>query len=144
MKKSFMIAAVLIFSIISGESVFALQKKDPHKRTNNNPAGITYIVEITGISAGDLCHDYQVVMTDANGTPVCMPIMFQAGISNYVFHESGPVNETRIAQLLEVYTPGQTACEQTIYIEPHEDNKNFQSGSTYHFLLQPLVLPGND
>jgi len=37
MKKSLFIAAVLIFSILSGNPVFALQKKDPHKKTNNNP-----------------------------------------------------------------------------------------------------------
>ena len=144
MKKSTTIAFVLIFSVLTTAYALPFQKKDPHAKTINNPAGITYIVEVNLANPSYLCGNYQVLISNANGIPVCAPITYQEGIINYVFHESGPVNETRVAQFIELSGPNQVACDNTVYTQPHSLTRNFSSGSTYLFHLEPEVLPGND
>lgn len=143
MKKILGVTASLLILLFVTSSAFSLTGNKP-KTSLGNPAGITYLVEVNMMNVGSLCHTYQVVLADENGIPISSPITYQAGITNYVFHESNSVNGTRIAHFEKVSSSNPIACGQSIFSSPEVITNFFREGSTYHFQLNPTIVPGND
>ena len=131
---------VLVFTISTAHSG---EKKAIKTNNGSNPAGITYVIVIDDVNISGLCYSYLVKVTDDNGEVVADPIMFQAGINNYIFHESGPVSGSRIAKL-EKISSSPKACNQILYTPPQVMTNNFRSGSTYIFNLSPKVIFQNN
>lgn len=144
MNKLIKISAGLMMVLFLVSSAHSFTKKDPRTVTTTNPAGITYIVDINFIGSNGICDEYYVMLCDENGVPVAPPKMYVEGINSYVFHESGNVNGTRVAQMERNKKTGPTNCGLPVYISPVTMTTNFASGSTYVFNLYPLVIPGVD
>jgi hypothetical protein len=144
MKNILKIAASLLVVFFVTSTAYSLTKNNPKTSTSSNPSGITYVVEVNFTNPGSFCHSYQVVLTNENGVPVTAPIDYNIGITNYVFHENGPVNGTRIAHLERVSSSSSVACNQSVYSSPNAVATNFRNGSTYMFYLSPTITPGLD
>jgi|GEM_PF-2301599 len=144
MNKFFKIVAGLTMVLFLVSSAYSFTKKDPDNSVIVNPAGITYIVDINFTHQYGVCDSYYVMVCNEDGTPVAPPRLFQEGVTSYVFHESGNVNETRVAHMERVQMYGPTVCNEPLYAPPASITNNFMSGSTYVFNLYPLVIPGDD
>jgi len=146
MKKFLKTITILSIIFFTAASVSSYAKKNPGKTktSGNNPAGINYVVTITTPECGGMCHTYSVVIKDENGNIIGSPLVFQEGVDNYVFHESGPVSGTRIAYLEKIYVSGKYICSRVLVTQPEQITGYFRSGSTHLFHLYPAMVVGND
>jgi len=125
-------------------TAFSASKKNPKTSTSNNPAGVTYVVEVDPANAGGSCHTYCIILTNKDGVAVDAPKVFQEGITTYVFHENGHVSGTRIAHMKKINSSNPDGCNQVLYTLPVEVTNNFRSGSTYLFNLKPTLNAANN
>jgi hypothetical protein len=122
----------------------SISKKDPRITNGNNPAGITYVVEVDMANTGGICHAYSILITDENGALAASPKSFQEGISTYVFHEKGPVSGQRIARMVKGPNSSPNTCNQVLFAVPDAVTSIFRNGSTYLFYLSPILMPANN
>lgn len=132
---------VFLFLAFNANSI---SKKDPRITNGNNPAGITYVVEIDMLNTGGICHAYTILITDENGIMAAPPKSFQEGISTYVFHEKGPVSGRRIARMVKGSNSSPNVCTQVLSTNPDAVTSIFRNGSTYLFYLSPNSMPANN
>jgi hypothetical protein len=132
---------LILFMALSANS-YAKKKPQASKSTNN--PGITYVVTIEPQATGEVCHPYYVVIRGEFGDQVEGALLYQEGITNYVFRESGPVVGTRTASLERSYGSGQYQCNSILETEPFLISGEFRNGSTYLFPLHPDVVYGLD
>jgi uncharacterized protein YjdB len=144
MKKIFGFALGLYVAMFLATTAFSVTKKDPRLVTSSNPAGITYVVEVNLTSTASLCGSYQITLTNEDGVPVAASKVFNVGITNYIFHENGPVEGTRIAHMEKINSSFSGVCGQILHSPSSAVTTNFRNGSTYMFYLSPTMLPGND
>jgi len=142
MKKIIGISFSLFVVFFLTTSVFSVTKKDPRFATSGNPGGITYIVDVNMSNVVSPCYTYQITITNEEGTPVSAPRIYHPGIHNYIFHENGPVNGTRIARMEKLNGQPPVACSLMIYCSPSSQTNNFRNGSTYMFHLTPRLVHG--
>lgn len=134
------VALIVLLSV----SVQSNSKKDPRRTNGNNPAGITYVVNVDATGAGNVCFAYIVSIKDENGNYVDGSIVYTAGVETYVFHESGPASGTRSAHLERIDYSCSNSCSNVFYTQPAMLNNNFRSGRAYIFNLQPSSVPANN
>jgi hypothetical protein len=136
MKKTFMI--LISFVLVLGLSSFSHSHKKVKERTNQPgpSADITYVVSVYAPAGMQSCGTYYVTVRDEFGFPIGAQIQYQAGITDYVFREQGPVQGTRTAVLTENLS-AVSACNQVLYTQPASMKSNFRNGSSYLFELYP-------
>ena|SRR5210317_1318548 len=134
------VALIVLLSV----SVQSNSKKDPRRTNGNNPAGITYVVNIDPSDAGSVCYAYIVLLKDENGNNVGNSWVYTEGINTYVFHEAGPVSGTRTAHLERIDYNCSSNCGNIFYTQPAMIQNNFRSGRTYIFNLHPTSVPSNN
>jgi hypothetical protein len=116
-----------------------LTKNNARKTNNDNPKGITYVVEIDATNITSLCHSYRIFLTDESGLIIDEPKAFHEGIINYVFHEKGPISGTRIAHMEQISNSTPNICSQALYSAPDIQSNTYRNGATYLFHLSPMV-----
>lgn len=143
--KEFMtkLTAVVLILLLSA-SVQSNSKKDPLRTNGNNPAGITYVVNVDASNAGSVCYTYIVLIKDENGNNIGNSWVYVEGISTYVFHETGPVSGTRTAHLERIDYSCSSTCGNVFYTQPASLQNSFRSGRTYIFNLHPSSVPTNN
>lgn len=139
MKTLFRISTTLIIILYFSFSAHTATKNDPRKTNNDNPKGITYVVEIDATNITSLCHSYRIFVTDESGLIIDEPKAFHEGIINYVFHEMGPVSGRRIAHMESIPNSAPNICSQALYSAPDIQSNTFRNGATYLFYLSPMV-----
>lgn len=141
MKKILQVSASLLIVLLFTSVVHSIDTIDPRNSSLNSAAGITYIVDVQHTNTSSLCNLYYVMVTNENGEPVDQPKVYVEGVTTYVFHEDGPINETRTAHLTKVYgnSPPPSTCNQTLYATPMSISSSFRNGSTYMFYLNPSL-----
>ncbi len=132
----------LAMILIVATTVYSVTTDKP---APTNSPGITYVVSVDASNADGLCHSYYVTISDNNGNIVGTPKLYHDGITNYVFHEAGPVYSPRVANLEKMENSDHHVCNQTIYTIPDVLNHRFFSNNTtYQFELYPTMVPGDD
>ena len=144
MNKFLKITAGLTMVLFLVITAYAFNTNDPRNVITTNPAGITYIVDINFTGSYGICDSYYIMICDEDGVPVAPPKIYVEGVNSYVFHESGNVNDTRVAHMERVLTSGPSVCNQPLFASPVSLTTNFASGSTYVFNLYPTLVPGDD
>ena len=140
MKKTFKATQVILIIAFLIATSSSSAKRYPGKTGGNNDAGITYVVIVTHPGNVELCYTYVVSVKDENGNPVGPSIIYQEGIDNYFFHESGPVSGTRIAYLERINGSGEFWCQHVLYADPDVKTGYFENGSLYIFNLIPSLI----
>ena len=131
----------LAMILIVATTVYSVTTNKP---PTNSP-GITYVVSVDASNVNGLCHPYYVTISDNNGNIVATPKLYHEGITNYVFHEAGPVYGPRVANLEKMGNSDHHVCNQTIYTIPDVINHRFFSNNTtYQFELYPTMVPGDN
>lgn len=140
MKKILKVTSALLIVLLFSTAAHSLNKKDPRNLALNNPAGITYIVEVEHTNTSGLCNLYYVMVTNENGEPIDQPLYYVEGVTTYVFHEAGPVLGTRTAHLTMLPSNAPNLCNQTLNASPSSMTTSFRNGSTYIFNLDPSLF----
>ena len=143
MKKTKLTIISLALMVFLTTSAFSVAKNNPFSSKKGSQPGVTYIVEVNNTNTYGFCHAYNVVITNAYGEQVVEPILLQAGVSTYVFHERTPECGMRIAQLIELDVL-EVVCSQRVYAREDVISTSFRSGATYKFNLNPVFVPGDD
>lgn len=142
MKKTFFV--LLSFALLMAFTTSAHSPKKIKQRTNNPvpPTDITYVVSVYTPAGMQYCGTYYVTIRDEYGFPIGAQIQYQAGVTNYIFHENGPVMGIRTAVLTNNLSPG-SVCNQVLNTQPVSMQHFFRNGLTYMFDLYPVVQPAN-
>ena len=137
------LTAVTLIVLLS-VSVQSNSKKEPRRTNGNSPAGITYVVNVDAVGAGNLCYTYIVSIRDENGNYVDGSIIYTPSVETYVFHENGPASGTRSAHLERIDYSCSNTCNNIFYTQPDHAQANFRNGRSYIFHLEPSSVPANN
>ena len=137
MKKLVLSTVILTIFLFVGMTAYSLTTNLPTQTSQ----GITYVVMVDAPDNLELCHSYFVSVRDMYGNYVVPPIAYDEGITNYIFHESGPVTGVRVAYLEKTHMGNNLICPQNVYIAPDTKFQIFNNSTTYVFNLYPIIVP---
>ena len=144
MKKLVLSTVSLAIFLFVGMTAYSLTTNIPTPPQEKTSQGITYVVMVDAPDNMELCHSYFVSIRDMNGNYVVPPIAYDEGITNYIFHENGPITGGRVAHLEKIHTASNLICPQNVYTAPDSKFQRFSNTTTYMFNLYPIVIPGDD
>ncbi len=136
MKKLILSTVSLTIFLFVGMTAYSLTTNLPTQTTQ----GITYVVMVDAPENMEICHSYIVSIRDMNGNYVVPPIVYDEGITNYIFHESGPVTGVRVAHLEKIHMGNNHICPQNVYTAPDTKFQIFNNSTTYTFNLYPIII----
>lgn len=143
MKRLVRITSLMTLLLFLVANMHSFAKKKPEATNGNSNQGITYVVTVSTPPTGETCNAYFIVIRDESGEQLSAGLHYQPGITNYIFHESGPVSGTRTAYL-ERTGASQYLCNEILVAEPDAISGEFKNGYAYLFSLNLFLQYGNN